>query len=83
MLIIGLGQIIQFHQDVDKANVSLLLQQLGGDGAERFNKVLPIPRQGLCPPSRIHGVHLLFQRLIRRLIDAHDPFNRGPPIPSR
>jgi hypothetical protein len=41
MLIIGLGQIIQFHQDVDKANVSLLLQQLGGDGAERSPKELP------------------------------------------
>jgi hypothetical protein len=46
--IIGLRQITKSHKNIDEADVSLLVQQLGGDRAECSLKVLPIPRHGLC-----------------------------------
>src|SRR5438876_7282144 len=52
VLIIGLRQIAELHKHIDKADVSLLLQQLGGDRAECSLKVLPIPCHGLCHSLR-------------------------------
>jgi hypothetical protein len=48
VLIIRLRQITELYKHIDEAEVSLLLQQLGGDRAECSLKVLPIPRHGLC-----------------------------------
>src|SRR6266850_3412134 len=52
VFIIGGRQITELHKNIDKADVSLLLQQLGGDRAECSLKVLPIRCHCLCDSLR-------------------------------